>query len=96
MDEVRLLFTALNLHVFLEAVSKMKIDGRTLFLCDSSYSLKELELNDTMKGRVLLRILRTYRDEGVPATMLDPTGNMYIKYCSIVPLLKLSYSSVDW
>ena len=76
VDEVRYLFTALNLHVFLEAVSRMKIDGRTLFLFESIADLEKIGLYNNMKGRVLLRMLQTYRDEGVPATMLVPSGNV--------------------
>ena len=76
MDEVRSLFIAINLHVFLDAVSTMRIDGQTLFLCKSMENLKELGLDNNIKASVLLRELPTYRAEGVPSSMLDPSGNV--------------------
>ena len=70
MDEVRSLFIAINLHVFLDAVSTMRIDGQTLCLCETMENLKELGLYNKIKATILLRKLPTYRAEGVPASML--------------------------
>ena len=76
VDEVTSLFISLNLHIFLEFVALMRIDGRTLFLCKSMKDLKELKLVNKIKGKVLLWALKTYREDGVPATMLVPAGSV--------------------